>query len=207
MKTISIAFACLVALFAAGNSAQAETFVTSNDLRTLDGSSVRGGTAISILESRGNAVRLGVDSDEAGQASEVWVSATDLMHSGIERVEEGDLEEESLAEDAARRRGKRKMTYCYRYVKLYLLERKKVRVYLPGVSAWMAAGELPKHGFRKIAGGPDSAKLNDVCVYRGGNGGNGHVEVRVRGGWYYGYGVKPKPISRRNRPFIGCFRK
>lgn len=205
MKLFTLVFASVL-FTAAGTSAHAaDTFVTSNELRALDGTSVRGGTPISILESRGDALRLGVDSDEAGQASEVWVSAAELTRAGIERAEEGDVEEGELVVDA--RTGKRKMTYCYRFVKLYLLKHKLVKIYLPGVSAWMAAGELPKHGFRKIAGGPENAKLNDVCVYRGGNGNNGHVEVRVQGGWYYGYGIKPRTISRHNHPFIGCFRK
>ncbi len=205
MKTLSLALVVLVAGMLSSES-RADTFVTSANLRAVDGTELREGTPITILESRGDKLRLGVDSDEAGQASEIWVTASELTHAGIQQVEEGDYEEDSLSEDAARGR-KRKMTYCYRYVKQYLLKHKLVKIYLPGGSAWMAAGELPKHGFHKIAGGPESARVHDVCVYRGGNGGNGHVEVRVPGGWYYGYGVKPNTINRSTHPFLGCFRK
>jgi hypothetical protein len=90
-------------------------------------------------------------------------------------------------------------------VKNYLLSHHMVSTYLPGASAWMAATTLPKYGFHKVSETPDQAKLNDVCVYHGGRGGNGHIEIKVVGGWFYGYGVIPHAI--RNHPFIACFRK
>ncbi len=98
-----------------------------------------------------------------------------------------------------------RMTYCYKYVKQYLLKVGLVKVYLPGASAYMAATVLPKHGFKKVSRKPASAITHDVCVYKGGPSGHGHVEVKTSKGWYYGYGYKKSPI--KNRIFIGCFHK
>lgn len=98
-----------------------------------------------------------------------------------------------------------RMTYCYRYVKKYLLKVGLVKVYLPGASAYMAANILPKHGFKKVARKPAQAIVHDVCVYKGGPSGHGHIEVKTSKGWYYGYGYKKSPI--KNRIFIGCFHK
>jgi hypothetical protein len=98
-----------------------------------------------------------------------------------------------------------RMTYCYRYVKKYLLSKGFVDVYLPGVSAYMAADILPKHGFNKVTRKPSQATTYDVCVYKGGPSGHGHIEVLDPKGWYYGYGYKSQPI--KNRIFISCFYK
>jgi tartrate dehydratase beta subunit/fumarate hydratase class I family protein len=98
-----------------------------------------------------------------------------------------------------------RMTYCYKYVKQYLLKKKLVSVYLPGGSAYMAATILPKYGFTKVSRKPSQAIVHDVCVYKGGPSGHGHIEVKTSSGWYYGYGYKKAPI--KNRIFIGCFHK
>lgn len=177
------------------------------------------GTSLTVLESKEDArlgamVRVGISSDNSKLPSEGWVRLEELKASKLELLPEGDLEEEdadlSLGSEQLGRKvraGKRKMTYCYAYVKKYLIKAGLVSTYLPGGSAYQAAGILPKYGFYRIAGGPESAQLNDLCVYRGGRGGNGHIEVRVPGGWYYGYGIKPAPITRVNHPFLGCYRK
>ncbi|MCC6138837.1 MAG: hypothetical protein IT287_09400 [Bdellovibrionaceae bacterium] len=98
-----------------------------------------------------------------------------------------------------------RMTYCYRYVKKYLLKIGLVKTYLPGASAYQAATILPKHGFKKVSRTPSQAIVNDVCVYKGGPSGHGHIEIKTSKGWYYGYGYKAAPI--KNRIFIGCFHK
>jgi hypothetical protein len=98
-----------------------------------------------------------------------------------------------------------RVTYCYRYVKKYLLKKGFVDTYLPGASAYMAATILPKHGFSKVERKPQQAIKYDVCVYRGGPSGHGHIEVLDPQGWYYGYGYKKQPI--KNRTFTGCFHK
>ncbi|MCB9072536.1 MAG: hypothetical protein H6623_02865 [Bdellovibrionaceae bacterium] len=98
-----------------------------------------------------------------------------------------------------------RMTYCYKYVKLYLLKKKLVSVYLPGGSAYMAASILPKYNFARVSRGPSQAIVHDVCVYKGGPAGHGHIEVKTSQGWYYGYGYKSASI--KNRIFIGCFHK
>lgn len=98
-----------------------------------------------------------------------------------------------------------RMTYCYKYVKQYLLKVGLVKVYLPGGSAYMAANILPKHGFKKVARKPSQAIKHDVCVYKGGPSGHGHIEIMTSKGWYYGYGYKKSPI--KNRVLMGCFHK
>ena len=98
-----------------------------------------------------------------------------------------------------------RMTYCYKFVKQYLLKIGLVKSYLPGGSAWMAASILPKYGFSKVSRKPNGAAVNDVCVYKGGPSGHGHIESKTSKGWYYGYGYKSAPIQ--NRIFIGCFHK
>lgn len=119
--------------------------------------------------------------------SEIWVRAEDFYKL-------------DLLEDVVTR-----MTYCYRYVKKYLLKKGFVDTYLPGASAYMAATILPQHGFTKSKRTPLQAKTYDVCVYKGGPSGHGHIEVRDPQGWYYGYGYKKQPIQ--NRTFLGCFFK
>jgi hypothetical protein len=212
---------------------QDNNYVTGAEMRIVsaeqDGSArvLPRGSNVTILETKkdeklGTLVHLGVDSDDESMPSEVWVSMSDAAKAGFEKLPESDVSDEDQVSsdssengaflDVARRRssGRRGgggMTYCYRYVKQYLIKIGKVKSYLPGASAWMAATVLPQYGFHKTGGGPESAQLNDVCVYRGGRGGNGHAEIKVKGGWYYGYGVIGHPINRSTHPFIGCFRK
>lgn len=135
-------------------------------------------------------IRLGFEFEnqiELESQNDVWLRAEDFYRL-------------VLIEDVVLR-----MTYCYRYVKKYLLSKGFVDVYLPGVSAYMAADILPKHGFSKVSRKPSQATTYDVCVYKGGPSGHGHIEVLDPKGWYYGYGYKSQPI--KNRTFISCFYK
>lgn len=186
------------------------------------------GTAVSVLETKidaekGTVVRLGIETDEnSGLPSDVWVVMDPSVISGLVRVEGDNLEatgEEgepepaagdslalglgAVAVDAAAR--KRRMTYCYKYVKQYLLSTGQVKTYLPGESAYMAYNILPKHGFRKTGHTPATAQNGEVCVYSGGRQGHGHIEVKRNGRWWYGYGFLPNPM--KNRKFLGCFAK
>lgn len=153
------------------------------------------GTNITVLESindeRGEKwLRLGIEGEnylEEDSALDLWIRAEDLGVLG-------------LVEDISAR-----MTYCYRYVKKYLLAKGFVDEYLPGASAYMAATILPKYGFLKANRIPTKAITYDVCVYKGGPSGHGHIEVLDPKGWYYGYGFKKNPIA--NRIFIACFYK
>jgi hypothetical protein len=166
------------------------------------------GTSVTMLETKDGYLHLGVDSDDASLPSEVWVKLDDASRAQFLAQAESDLadDEATLEDRVAGRRGRGGMTYCYRYVKQYLQNHGLVKSYLPGASAWMGAGVLSRMGWKNI-GGPANARVNDVCFYHGGRGGNGHAEVRVAGGWYYGYGVKGSPISRANHSLIGCYRK
>jgi hypothetical protein len=169
-----------------------------------------------MLTPVGAFVKVGLDVEDTDVEAEVWVRVADLTAGRLlTKLEEGEIDEAvalgdtdlfAATEVASRRgqRGRRRgVTLCYRYVKLYLLRTGKVRTYLPGGSAYMAAGVLPRHGFRRTGTGPGGARVGDVCVYRGGR--HGHIEVLTSGGWYYGYGYKSAPIS--NRRFVACFRK
>jgi hypothetical protein len=170
---------------------------------------LREGTELSILGTRvdpllGSMIRLGIDGEEA-EESDIWVVMNGellgaLAHLGSEEVAE---EKEGIVHTV--RRARRGMTYCYRFVKNYLLSTGKVRTYLPGSSAWQAANVLPKHGFRRTGNSPANAENGEVCVYAGGPRGHGHIEVKRNGKWWYGYGFKSEPIS--DRRFIGCFSK
>lgn len=158
-----------------------------------------------------------VNPDEDQFPTQILLTPEQLKDAKIEFIRDGSVatleqeyspyEETEVAAAGggqARRRTGKKIGSCYKMVKQYLLRKGMVRTYLPGGSAYMAAGILPRHGFSKTGSGPGGAKINDVCVYRGGWHGHGHIEVRVAGGWYYG------PTSRnaiRGRTFIGCFRK
>jgi hypothetical protein len=171
------------------------------------------GTQVSVLgtvtDSQGQQwVRLGLEytSDSITDPQDVWVLADDFNQAEFNVIDDIDPYDENGFEyptlnDAIRK----KMTYCYRYVKLYLLEHGMVNEYLPGGSAYMAATILPKYGFKKTGRKPSNAIVNDVCVYKGGPSGHGHIEVKTSKGWYYGYGYKKNPIQ--NRTFIGCFHK
>ncbi len=177
------------------------------------------GTGVTILETKqderlGSLVHLGVDSDDPSLPSDVWVKMSDSTLAGFAKVPEAEdaafadaRSDDGSVVDVRGRRGRGGMTYCYRYVKQYLMKVGLMKTYLPGGSAYMAAKTLPRYGFHKTGSGPESAQINDVCVYHGGRGNNGHIEVRVAGGWYWGYGIKPHSITRVNHPFLGCFRK
>lgn len=127
-------------------------------------------------------------SDDTSE-SDFWILEKDLMSLPLRQIEDGVL----------------RMTYCYRYVKRYLLEHGIVDEYLPGASAYMAASILPKYGFYKTGRSPSQAIVHDVCVYKGGPSGHGHIEIMTPSGWYYGYGYKSQPI--KNRVLISCFHK
>lgn len=158
-----------------------------------------------------------VNPDEDQFPTVILLTADQLKDAQIEYLRDGSvatLEQEYSPYDETdvaaarsgqpRRRAGKKIGSCYKMVKQYLLRKGMVRTYLPGGSAYMAAGILPRHGFSRTGTGPGGAQINDVCVYRGGWHGHGHIEVRVAGGWYYG------PTSRnsmKGRTFIGCFRK
>jgi hypothetical protein len=177
-------------------------------LRTIDGG--RPGLAVSLPrgielvvietkqdEAQGDLVHLGLDQDPSLPA-EIWVRAQDLETSDIiaydfSGSDSGDIELW------------KRMTYCYRYVKKYLLQTGQVKTYLPGGSAYQAASILPKHGFRRTGHSPASAQNGEVCVYSGGPQGHGHIEVKRNGKWWYGYGFISHPIQ--NRRFIACFAK
>ncbi|MBY0386059.1 hypothetical protein K2X05_12950 [bacterium] len=153
------------------------------------------GTSITMLDAFINEqgqkwLRIGIESEnflEQDNFLDLWIRAE-------------DMEVLALIEDISAR-----MTYCYRYVKKYLLAKGFVDEYLPGVSAYMAATILPKYGFSKTNRVPTKAIKYDVCVYKGGPSGHGHIEVLDPKGWYYGYGYKKNPIA--NRIFIACFHK
>jgi hypothetical protein len=172
------------------------------------------GTELAILDSKqtaeGRLLRVGLDVEDGSQIpSDFWVKAeeieTDLIPYAPEDNENGiEATSESSIFGV---RGKGGMTYCYRYVKEYLLQAGLVPVYLPGSSAWQAASILPRYGFHNTGTGPAGARDNDVCVYSGGRGGNGHIEVMRSGKWWYGYGFIDHPISLVNHRLIGCFRK
>jgi hypothetical protein len=177
----------------------------------------------------GMLVKVGLDRGEDSDAGEatLWVREADLSRPSLEEaVVDPDQREEfnyevlptaiagrALVKKRARVSGSCPlngrptpgMTYCYCYVKLYLLKIGKVSVYLEGSMARQAVDILPRHGFQRI-GGINQAQINDVCVYSGGKKNAGHIEIKVNGGWYYGYGVKPRPIAG-NHKLLGCFRK
>lgn len=148
-------------------------------------------------EALGSIVRLGIDQDPALPA-EIWVRMQDL--------ENQDFLPYDFSGDSNDEIGPWKgMTYCYRYVKQYLLQTGQVNSYLPGGSAYQAATILPKHGFRNTGRGPASARNGEICVYSGGPRGHGHIEVKRNGKWWYGYGFINHPIQ--NRRFLACFVK
>lgn len=150
-----------------------------------------------IDEREGALVHVGLEvNEESGLPTDVWVREMDLS---TDDWEIRSFSQEELIEIL------KKMTYCYRHVKLYLLKIGKVKSYLPGASAYMAASILPKHGFRRSGHSPASAQNGEVCVYSGGPAGHGHIEVKRNGKWWYGYGFINHPI--RNRKFIACFVK
>ncbi len=160
------------------------------------------GLEIALLEQRldpelGLLMHIGIDvAENAALPSDLWVPAADLpVESLVPYAPGAGSDSEWLA----------KMTYCYRYVKQYLLQIGKVNTYLPGASAYQAATILPRYGFRNTGRNPQTAREGEVCVYAGGPQGHGHIEVKRNGKWWYGYGYIDHPI--RNRRFLGCFDK
>lgn len=215
-----IIFLCLVtaSITACGNSQptmmtgaeqeptpRATFFESTQDLQ-VNGREIPAGSQVTILEDVSAHYRLGVETSD--EAFELWLSAEELkdlnLH-GFDDIDPYDADGYQIDDEADFLGLRKKMTYCYRYVKLYLLDKGLVKSYLPGASAYMAASILPKHGFKKVSRKPSNAIVNDVCVYRGGPSGHGHIEVMTSKGWYYGYGYKQSPI--KNRTFIGCFHK
>jgi hypothetical protein len=191
--------------------------------------SLKKATDITILEIDndpyyGDVVRIGVDSDNESAQADVWVRVNDLVRANLEPADintnsedpvltEQDIDGGSILSEAdlfsAKKLRKKRMTYCYRFVKQMLLKKKMVPVYLPGGSAWMASVYLPKYGFKKTGHNGHTAQLNEVCVYRGGKGGNGHIEIKLPSGWWYGYGYHG-PITDRlaaNHKLVGCYKK
>jgi len=170
---------------------------------------VEAGAVVSVIEQStdGQWVRLGIENGD-DNVLDVWVSRATADQMDMSVIQDSDPydadgnEIPSLNEQFSLRK---KMTYCYKYVKLYLLNHGMVKSYLPGGSAYMAYGILPKYGFKLVNRKPSGAIVNDVCVYGGGNGGNGHIEIKTSKGWYYGYGYISHPIA--NHPLKGCFHK
>ncbi len=153
----------------------------------------------------GNLVRVGLDREDLAASEferDFWVRERDLPTELLEQYVAPEEIEEFSDEALAQ---KRRMTYCFRFVKKYLLSTGQVKTYLPGSSAYQAYSILPKYGFRKTGNSPGSARNGEVCVYSGGPQGHGHIEVKRDGKWWYGYGYKAKPIA--NRKFLACFVK
>ena len=152
------------------------------------------GSALAVMETKddprfGRIVRLGFDTEEDAELpSDVWIKDTPEF-------------EESLSTPYEISRG----SYCYRYVKLYLLHTGKVHTYLPGSAAVQAAHILPKFGFQITGHAPSHALRGEVCVYSGGPQGYGHIEVFRKRGWWFGYGFRPHPMTGRH--FLACFTK
>ncbi len=164
----------------------------------------------SFVPGKGNYLRLGlervqnsVEENEGPEFVDIWIQERELPLSSLEQF--FPTEEEEFAEDGDWEQVRRRMTYCYRYVKKYLLSTGQVKTYLPGASAYQAYWILPKHGFVKTTSSPTSATNGEVCVYSGGPQGHGHIEVKRDGKWWYGYGFKDQPITKRK--FMGCFKK
>jgi len=106
------------------------------------------------------------------------------------------------AEIAAERAKKHSTSYCWRYVKVALLEAGAVKSYPGTPYAKHAAEELPKDfGFKKLAvRDPLKAPLGSVLVYGGRDA--GHVEIRTRNGFVSDYF---SPTPKADRPFIGAY--
>lgn len=169
------------------------------------------GTQVSVIETKvhpqyGTIVRLGVDVEEGeGIPSDFWVPLDQALLEGLVRLEDSESLVETEETLSLLHEARKKMTYCFRYVKRYLLSTGQVDTYLPGVSAYMAAKILPQHGFSKTGNTPQTAKEGEVCVYAGGPNGHGHIEVKRNGKWWYGYGFLDQPI--KGRKFLACFTK
>lgn len=161
------------------------------------------GTSFVLLETKqdpilGKMARIGIDSDQV-EVSDLWIENPDELIAASSLESEADLLEGENFTIL------KKQTYCYRYVKQYLLKTGQVNTYLPGSAAVQAYKILPKYGFRITGHGPNNALNGEVCVYSGGSKGYGHIEVKRNGSWWYGYGYISHPI--RGRIFLACFSK
>jgi hypothetical protein len=172
----------------------------------------------------GDIIRIGTDSDNALIPSDFWVRANDLLKAGLEQSEmsfdnvDPVLSEQDLGSDPVL--GERELSgandltlfantramYPFRYVKQYLLRAGIVTEYLPGSSPTRAANVLVQFGFRKTKRTASNAHLRDVCVYGVGNSGNGHIELKLKEGWWYGYGFHGA-VTLKNSQLIGCYSK
>lgn len=106
-------------------------------------------------------------------------------------------------------RGRRGMTYCYRYVKKHLLKEGLVDSYIPGGSAYMAIKSLPKYGFKRLyVSNPEKAPMGSICVYdRDKRNRHGHIEVKKSDTCYwFGYGCNKNSMYGR-RDFYDCYAK
>lgn len=171
------------------------------------------GIAVSVIETKvhpelGTIARLGIDADENENIpSDAWFVVDRQLLDGL-RKEDTPASEEDVTDDEGNPlvdMVRKRMTYCFRYVKRHLMTTGQVNTYLPGERAFQAATILPKHGFRRTGSSPASAKNGEVCVYSGGPQGHGHVEVKKNGKWWFGYGYNSQPMS--GRKFIACFNK
>ena len=89
---------------------------------------------------------------------------------------------------------KYKQCYCYRFLKAAVAG----RVTLTGGEAKNAYGLLNgRKGWSKVSFG--ATKLGDICVW--GGKGAGHVAVKQKCGWYWGYCTQ----AGSTRPLLGCF--
>ncbi len=171
---------------------------------------ITSGSVITLLDesSNGEQVRVGVD-NFSDEVLDFWMSRESFNRLEVQLIDDQDPYDqngyEQVPDDGDVEAFLRKMTYCYRYVKKYLLKVGLVNEYLPGASAYMAAQILPKYGFKRVSRSPASAIVHDVCVYKGGPSGHGHIEIKTSKGWYYGYGYKTTPI--KNRTLIACYHK
>ena len=87
------------------------------------------GAEIAILELKsdpllGDLIRLGLDTEESsGVPSDIWIRTSDLPLAGLVPYAPADSSQDESAFEV----WKKKMTYCYRYVKQYLLQKQLLR--------------------------------------------------------------------------------
>ena len=193
------------------------------------------GTRVTVLDwvqddTRGALVRLGLetaDSDDLPADILVKRSAfegfalqeeTRLSKAEANEIARADADSYvSYAADVVARRGgsarsargRRGMTYCYRYVKKHLIKEGLVDSYIPGGSAYMAIKSLPKYGFKRLyVSNPEKAPKGSICVYdRDKRNRHGHIEVKKSDTCYwFGYGCNKNSMYGR-RDFYDCFAK
>jgi hypothetical protein len=98
--------------------------------------------------------------------------------------------------------------YCWRYVKLALMESGMVKGYMPGTSAKYAGLTLERNGFKKCPAirDPNKAPLASVLVYGGGT--NGHIEMRTLNGFTSDFIARVRTTAfLRSRPLLGVYVK